>query len=243
MIPKKIHYCWFGGNPYPPLVEKCINSWKKNMPDYELVEWNESTFDIESNAFVKEAFEAKKYAFVSDYVRLFALYNLGGIYMDTDVEVIKPLTPFLHLQAFTGREGGNTCVTGTMGSVKGHLWIKALLDYYNDRSFLSDDGMNTNTKIITEITHEMFEIKTNVTDIFSSDELTIFPFEYFCAKDFITGKVIIQNTTYTIHHYSGSWLTTKQKRKNEIVKILRKITGPKIFKILYDLKNSTKNIR
>ena len=104
MIPKIIHYCWFGGKPKPELAEKCIESWKKFCPDYEIVEWNEGNFNINSNLYVKQAYEAKKYAFVTDYVRLYALYTQGGIYMDTDVMVLKPLDEYLNHEAFSGFE-------------------------------------------------------------------------------------------------------------------------------------------
>ena len=104
MIPKVIHYCWFGKKPLPPLAVNCIDSWKKFCPDYEIIEWNEKNFDINSNTYVREAYENKKWAFVSDYVQLYALYNYGGIYMDTDVQVLKPLDAFLNDQAFSGFE-------------------------------------------------------------------------------------------------------------------------------------------
>ena len=128
MIPKKIHYCWFGGNPKPKLAEKCIKSWKKYCPDYELVEWNETTFDIDSAPlFVRQAFESKKWAFITDYVRLWAMYNYGGIYMDTDVEVVKPLDRFLSEKAFSGFESSNYVPTGIMASEKDNPVIGELL--------------------------------------------------------------------------------------------------------------------
>ena len=111
MIPKKIHYCWFGRGPMPELALKCLNSWKVNLPDYELIVWNEDSFDITTNQYVKEAYESRKFAFVTDYVRLYALYHYGGIYMDTDVEVLKPLDNFLNHKAFTGCEDDMMCVT------------------------------------------------------------------------------------------------------------------------------------
>src|SRR5699024_8907222 len=128
MIPKIIHYCWFGGNELSKTTKVCINSWKKKLPDYKIIEWNESNFDINSNQYVKEAYQAGRYAFVTDYVRLYVLYHYGGIYMDTDVEVLKSLDSFLKHQAFTGCENEKNSVTGIIGSEKDHEWIKTLLD-------------------------------------------------------------------------------------------------------------------
>lgn len=224
MIPKKIHYCWFGGNEYPKLVKNCISSWKENLVGYEFVEWNENNFDIESNQFVKEAFYEKKYAFVSDYVRLFALYNHGGIYLDTDVQVIKPLDDLLYLCAFTGRESDDTYVTGTMGAEEKHPWIKELLEYYSNKSFYDNDGSKTNTTIISEIVKKRYREIENFdsSDIFSTSEVTIFPFEYFCAKDYKTGEIKVTKNTYTIHHFNGSWLSKKKKVKKILGKIYRR---------------------
>ena len=111
MIPKKIHYCWFGGNPYPDDFKQYLESWKENCPNYEYIEWNEKTFDIKCNKYVEEAYTSKKWAFVTDYVRLWAIYNFGGIYMDTDVEVLKPLDSFLLNEAFSGFERPNAVPT------------------------------------------------------------------------------------------------------------------------------------
>ena len=124
MIPKIIHYCWFGGNPLPPLALKCIESWKKYCPDYEIKIWDESNFDININKYATEAYEAKKWAFVSDVARLWVLYNYGGIYMDTDLEVIKPLDEFLYHKAFSGFEDEVNIPTGIIASEKNNNWIK-----------------------------------------------------------------------------------------------------------------------
>ena len=153
MIPKIIHYCWFGNNPLPPIAEKCLKSWQKYCPDYELKLWNEKTFDIRCNDYVKEAYEAKKFAFVTDYVRLWAIYHYGGIYMDTDVEVLKPLDRFLVHPAFSGFEGPQRIPTGIMASEKHGKWAGQELEYYQNRHFLKEDGtldLTTNVTIITD---------------------------------------------------------------------------------------------
>ena len=143
MIPKRIHYCWFGRGQMPEMAVKCIASWHRFMPDYEYRLWNEDTFDVNSIPYVKEAYEAGKYAFVTDYVRLFALYTEGGVYMDTDVEIIKPLDNLLSLTAFTGYEGSKKQppVTGIMASEAGGVWVKEQLDSYNGIHFVKENGM------------------------------------------------------------------------------------------------------
>ena len=140
MIPKIIHYCWFGRNPLPPLAKKCIASWKKHLPEYEIKEWNEDNFDLDMFPYDREAYDNRKFAFVTDIVRLYALYNEGGIYMDTDVEVLKSLDGFLHHTAFSGFENETDVPTGIMASEKGGLWAKENLEYYNGRHFVKSDG-------------------------------------------------------------------------------------------------------
>lgn len=248
MIPKKIHYCWFGQGELPELALKCIDSWKEFLPEYELVLWNEENFDININDFVKEAYESKKYAFVTDYVRLFALYNHGGIYMDTDVEVLKPLDVFLEHSAFTGCENENMCVTGIMGAEKHHPWIEKLLNNYINKNFLMSNGkfnIKPNTQIITEMTINDYSwIPKNEFQILNED-LNIYPFDYFCAKDWRTGEISKTFNTYTIHHFSGSWITEedkkKSKRKNTVKKIVTKIIGEKRFNKLLEIRNCILN--
>ena len=140
MINKQIHYVWMGRGEKSDLIEMCISSWKKYLPDYDVIEWNEDNFDISSNRYVWEAYKHKKWAFVSDYVRLYALYEHGGIYLDTDMEVLKPIDIFLSHGAFSGFESARYIFTGIMGAVKNHPWIKELLHYYEDRSFVSENG-------------------------------------------------------------------------------------------------------
>ncbi|WP_066874224.1 glycosyltransferase family 32 protein [Clostridium mediterraneense] len=213
-IPKIIHYCWFGGNKIPKEALRCINSWKEIMPDYELKIWNEENFDITCNEFVYQAYNNKKYAFVTDFVRLYALYNYGGIYMDTDVEVIKPLNRFLKHRAFTSFENEYSIPTGMMAACKNNEWIKILLDFYNDKEFKLDDGSIyniPNTRTITDITLKNYNLKLNNKYQVLDNNIHIYPFDYFCAKDWRTGKINITENTYTIHHFMGSWVPKKEK--------------------------------
>lgn len=228
MIPKIIHYCWFGGNPLPEEAKKYIATWKKYCPDYEIREWNESNFDVSCCTYIKEAYEAKKWAFVSDYVRLKILYDYGGIYMDTDVEVCKTLDSFLKYNAWSGFESNRGIPTGTMAATVQNEWIGYLLSYYDERHFIKEDGshdMTTNVQTITNMTKEKYGIELNNEKIFFGDDCVLFPFDYFCAKSLMDGKIYKTENTYTIHHFAGSWLSPWQKFRHRVKILLTKILG------------------
>ena len=230
MIPKKIHYCWFGGSPLPELAIKCIESWKKYCPDYEIIEWNEKNFDLNCNKYVKEAYEAKKWAFITDYVRLYAMVTQGGIYMDTDVEVLKNLDIFLNNKAFSGFEKENAIPTGIMAFVKDFPLFKEILYNYKKKSFIKENGemdLTTNVTTITNIclTHGL---KLNNQEQ-TIDDFTLYPKEIFCPKNYETGKIEYTEKTVTIHHFSGSWHTEKEKKFEEFErKLLNKYGQEKI---------------
>ncbi len=239
MIPKKIHYCWFGRGQMPELAISCIKSWEEKLPDYEIIAWNEDNFDINSNEYVKQAYESKKFAFVTDYVRLYALYHHGGIYMDTDVEVLKPFDKFLEHRAFTGCEDDMMCVTGTMASVQGHKWIGNLLSGYDSRKFILPDGSfdkTPNTGVITKLTINEYGWKPKNERQHLKEGLVIYPFDVFCAKQWRTGEVIITNETHTIHHFSASWHSKSDKIKHRIGKLIGPKTTALIKNILENLK-------
>ena len=237
MIPKIIHYCWFGRTPLPELAQKCIASWHKYMPDYQYKLWNEDNFDLDSNAYVREAYDARKYAFVTDYVRLYALFTEGGIYMDTDVEVLKPYDDLLMLTGFTGYEGSKyrPPVTGTLASVAGGEWVKEQLDAYSDAHFLKEDGSYdtmTNTIRISGIMRQGGFVQDGQKKEYKG--MTIFPTEYFCPRQ-TTGEFILTENTYCDHHFMGSWNEQKsahwltrligQKNMTRLIKLKRKIIG------------------
>lgn len=229
MIPKTIHYCWFGGKEMPAQLKKYIKSWKKYCPDYEIKLWNEENFDINSNQYVKEAYENKKYAFVTDYVRLFALYNYGGIYMDTDVELVKPLDELLAHKAFSGFEGIGYVTTGILASEKENPLFKVLLNYYADKHFINKDGtfdMTTNVQTITGILSKMGLNKNNKYQ--ELENITLYPSDYFCPIDWKTKEKNITSNTYAIHWFAGSWVPKKtfiQKTKERIKKYLVSLFG------------------
>lgn len=240
MIPKKIHYCWFGGKELPEDVKSYIETWKKYCPDYEIIEWNENNFDVTQNQYCKEAYEAKKWAFVSDYARLKVLYDFGGIYMDTDVEVVRPLDDLLQYNWFSGFESEDRIPTGTMGAGWNSTVIKIFLDNYNERHFIKDDGsfdLTTNVEVMTKLLKEKYKVQLNNTrQIFDNNSLLL-PFDYLCAKSFFTGEISKTENTYTIHHFKGTWRTKNDIKKDKVRKILVKCFGESFVKLLFKMKS------
>jgi len=229
MIPKIIHYCWFGRNPLPPLAEKCIASWKKFLPEYEIVEWNEDNFPIDEFRFAQEALDNRKFAFVSDVARLYAMNKMGGIYMDTDVEVLKSLDEFLHHAAFSGFENDDFVPTGIMASEKGSIWVKELLAYYDDKPFVNTDGSletTSNTVIITKMMKEKGFVMSN---IFQEIEgyVAFYPNDYFCPKSYKTGKIELTKNSACIHHFAKSWIPAHKRWRNIAKMKLMNFIGPK----------------
>ena len=238
MIPKKIHYFWFGRNPKSELALKCIESWKQKLPDYEMIEWNEDTFDINENVFCKEAYEAKKWAFVTDYVRLKVLYEYGGIYMDTDVEVLDSLEDFLSNRAFSGFEDNCSVPTGIMASEAKHPFFAELLAYYNNRHFTLEDGtydVTTNVQIITETASNKGLRLDNTMQVV--EDFAFYPNDYFCPMSWKTRKLNITKNTKTIHHFAGSWLSEDIRKSNKRYQFVVRLFGEKVADFLLNLKN------
>jgi hypothetical protein len=239
-IPKIIHYCWFGGKDKPDIVKKCINSWRSILVDYEIIEWNEDNFDININKFARQAYDAGKFAFVSDYVRVFALYNHGGIYLDTDVEVLKPLDRFLKHESFWGFEEKNYIATSTIGARKGNSLIRRFMDTYNNRSFILENGEQdtlTNVAVVTEI---LKEIGVKMDGMYQ--ELkgvgTFYPQSYFSPFDYINCIYRLTENSFTVHHFYKSWLPVSARIKSSIKMILAKIIGGERIAKLRQLKKS-----
>lgn len=237
MIPKIIHYCWFGRGEMPQLAKDCIDSWHIFMPDWEYKLWNEDSFDVNTNAYTKEAYEAKKYAFVTDYVRLYALYTEGGVYMDTDVEVLKPYDDLLSLRGFTGYEGSKYMppVTGTMASEAGNKWVAEQLNAYDTAHFIKVDGsfdLTTNTTRISKIMRAGGFVQDGQRSIYK--DMTIFPTDFFCPRQ-TTGEYLLTENTYCDHHFMGTWNEGKagpqiariigQKNMIRLIKLKRKLLG------------------
>ncbi len=232
MIPKKIHYCWFGKKPLPKLAKKCMASWKKYCPDYEIIKWNEHNFDINYCSYTKEAYEMGKYAFVSDVARLYALVNQGGIYMDFDVEIIRPIDAFLKYKAFSGFETDDIIQTGIMACEQNFNLFKECLLEYEQLHFIKKDGsfdITPNTYRITN-TCVKYGLQLNNTEQ-NIKNCLIFPKDYFCPKNYNIQKLIITENTYSIHHFYGSWYTLQMKTYNLLVKIF----GDKFVKFIVDI--------
>lgn len=189
MIPKKIHYCWIGGNPLPESAKKCIRSWKKYCPDYEIIEWNESNYDFTKNIYMKEAFEARKWGFVPDYARLDIIYEHGGIYLDTDVEIIRTFDDLLKYEGFAGFETDQYVALGLgFGAKKGNPVIKAIMNSYEQLHFIVDNG-NLNLTASPELNTDTLEnigLKRNG-QYQSIDGFVFLPSDYLCPKSFNDG--------------------------------------------------------
>ena len=221
MIPKKIHYCWFGNGPKNELFYKCLESWKKYCPDYEIIEWNESNYDVTKNQYMLEAYQAKRWGFVSDYARLDIVYNHGGIYLDTDVEMVKPFDDLLELKGFAGFEMPDRASkafavnTGSgFGAEKNNAIIKKMRDEYEGVSFINSDGMQNltpspkfNSEGLEKCGFTMNGEKQAI------DGFTVFPAVSFCPLNWANKKGKIGKETYSIHHFDVSWLTEDEKKK------------------------------
>lgn len=211
-----------------------MNSWNKYLENFKFIEWNEDNFDINCNLYVKQAYKAKKYAFVSDYVRLYALYHHGGIYLDTDVEVIKSLDSLLHHEAFTGFEDEFFLQSGTMGAMKGHQWIKEILETYDHRSFLRSDGTLDTTTNTAMITNHCSRLGLKLSGQFQvlNNGVVFYPRTYFSPYDYINGANFITDHSYTIHHFAKSWLPLNVRIRSEMKRWMSRTIGPKCIEKL-----------
>ena len=196
MIPKLIHYCWLSGEHYPLLIENCIASWKKQLPDYEFILWDKNKIDISSNIWLQQAYENKKYAFAADYIRFYALYHYGGIYLDADVEVLRSFNPLLDRDGFIGEDASGDMEAAVIGVEKHSPWIKQCLDYYIDRPFVRADG-----------SFDMRPVPLLVSKVLQNyPEVNICPYTYFSPKDYNIKRIDVTSDTYCIHHFDGKWV-------------------------------------
>lgn len=216
MIPKIIHFCWLSGDPYPESIQMCLDSWKKNLPDYEIKLWSKDTFDINSVQWVREAFECKKYAFAADYIRFWALYNFGGIYLDSDIEVVKNYDEFLNHESFMGFEYLGIPEAATIGSEPGLGWIKDCLDFYEGKSFYNEDKTIRNDAVpylirlvLKKRYNHDFRDNGNVQNF---GELVLYPYKFFSPKNYYTDVIESDDNTVSIHRFASAW-GPRAKRK------------------------------
>lgn len=218
MIPKTIHYCWFGRNPLPEKAIQCINSWRKFFPDYEIKEWNEDNFDVNGIPYTAEAYQACKYAFVSDYARFWILYHYGGVYFDTDVEVIRSMDDIILRGPFLGMENvwtyPNVAPGLGMAAEAGHRIYKQAIDCYSRMHFSFENGIVTHESIVPLTTRLLKEAGMQPNgDLQQVDGIWIYPCDFFNPFDDLTGKLNITDNTFTIHWYTASW-----RKQNDLIR-------------------------
>ena len=242
-IPKTIHYIWFGKNEKSKLIKKCIESWKKYLPGYEIIEWNEDNYDINKSKYIKEAYENKKYAFAADFARFDIIYNYGGIYFDTDVELLKPIPEeFLKYQGFMGMEGNKKAAPGLiLASKTREMLMREILDKYENMEYKNNGENETVVDITTNILKEHGFVENGEKQQIAN--FVIFPSEYFCAYDFDTREFEITSNTISIHHYAFTWGSKKDKIIRKMKTIVRKIIGRKMYKNILNVKRKIFGIR
>ena len=235
MIPKIIHYCWFGGKPMPQLAQKCIASWKKYLPDYEIKRWDESNFDVNQLPYTRDAYANGKYAFVSDYARFKILYEEGGIYLDTDVELVKSLCAIVENGPFMGEEEKMRCNPGVgIGAEPRMSFVKEMLDFYQNLNFITEDG-GLNMQTIVTYTSDLLKThgytESNQAQLVAG--FNIYPPEYFCPINYFTKELVITPKTYSIHHFAESWVSTRMKVYEMFNKVLGVETTKKIANFVH----------
>lgn len=218
MIPKKIHYCWLSNDPMPQQLQKCVDSWKKFLPDYEIVKWDLNRFPLGKSLWVKQAFESKKYAFAADYIRLYALATEGGIYLDSDVEVLKSFDDLLEHPYFICKENSPQGLeAATIGAEPGIPWIVDCLSSYEGKAFYNADG-SANTMVLPRVLKETIEKRFHINYInsvlefgYDKDCVYVLPSDYFSPKNYVTKKLVVTDRTYSIHHFAGTWVPLWKK--------------------------------
>lgn len=237
MIPKVIHYCWFGRGEMPQLALNCIASWKKYLPEYEIIEWNEDNFDLDMYPYAREAYDNRKFAFVTDIVRMYALYTYGGVYMDTDVEILKPLDQFLHHSAFSGFESETRFPTGLMAAEKNSKWAKDNLDWYVGKHFVRENGSLDTTTNVTIIMNVMKDLNVREDNSYQDFKgyFTLYPRDYFCPCDLSSKKITLTENSVCIHHFAGSWCAPPTKYTGLGKWLYRHM--PKLWKLIISIKN------
>lgn len=226
MIPKIIHYCWFGKSKKSEAVNMYIENWKNILLDYTIIEWNEKNFNINCNDYVREAYKAKKWAFVSDYARLWVLYSVGGIYLDTDVEILQSFDSLLENSFFIGGESKYSICTAVIGARADSDIVKELLSLYDGKHFLIDGRENAipNSQLIFNYFKEIHDYKVSQ-NVYATEQFSIYPSEYFSPINCYTLKKKITPNTYTVHHFASTWKTDNEIKKEKLKSVITRIIG------------------
>ncbi len=235
-IPKIIHYCWFGKNEYPPIMKKCIKSWQKHCPDYKFVLWNEDNFDVDSSEWTRQAYGAKKYAFVADYVRIKVLKEYGGIYLDIDQELIKPIDMFLSHSAFFGFMRDNSVTMGIIGAEPNHPTICNLFRYYNNRKFIIN-GEQDLLPITDWVTEQLLNDGLELNGLFQElhNGAVIYPRTFFCPTSCSRPKNFKSKKTVSIHHWAMTWRT--EADRNRIINLKKNRKKEYYIQKIYIIRN------
>lgn len=240
MIPKIIHYCWFGKTEKPDNIKKCIESWKEKCPEYSFIEWNEDNFDLDSFDYCIEAYAEKKYAFVSDVARAKALYEMGGIYLDTDVTVLQPFDKILNNSVVLGFEEGNYVATSFMATAPLQSLFRDFVNHYQNIHFVNDDGSynaGTNVVQLTKMLVDRGMIRNNTYQLIH-ENIAVYPREFFSPYDYINCVYEITDSSICVHHFFVSWMSWRSRAKKKAKSILVKIVGKKM---LIQLRNTFLN--
>ena len=240
MIPKIIHFCWLSGDEYPDSIKKCLDSWREHLPDYEIWLWDTKRFDIHSTKWTEQAFAAKKYAFAADYIRLYALYNYGGIYLDSDVIVYKSFNDLLHLPYFIGEDFVHCFEPAIIGAKAHQPWVKDVLDRYEGLEFINSEG-NYNMRGLPIVFHDRLSPKYKFKKVcmpitpqaFQPKIINVFPYDYFNSRDYV-GAIKTSNS-YCSHNYLGSWLKPKKGVLSKLKKNMPRWIMNKLYAIMQTL--------
>ena len=234
MIPRRIHFCWLSGDPLPALIETCVDSWKRLLPDYEVVQWNAQSLVSEPfPCWVHEAVDARKFAFAADYIRLYALHGHGGVYLDADVQILRSFDSLLARTSFIGRETGGDLEPAVIGSVPGSPWLRDAMDYYRDRHFRKADGtfdMRPLPLVLAEVLHRKYgamDLSTVERQYCEAAQLDVFESAVFSPKCRVTGRVDSTIDSFAIHHFDGQWIDKSMLThiKNKVHRLVLSLAG------------------
>lgn len=229
-IPKILHYVWMGGGKKNELIERCVASWHKFCPDYEIIEWNEQNFDVNSNPLIVKALEQKNWAFAADIIRLKVIHEYGGIYVDTDAEILKPLDDLLYDELFIGYENTLWLNPATFGAVKGHPFLARCLERYEEDGKITFSTNPLTVHTYAYVFKTMYGLKLTGKTVRVSDDIAVYSEDWFCPQNYMTSKLTLTENSHVIHRYTGTWFTPSQKFWAKFARFWSKIFGRRVFR-------------